>query len=298
MKLAFIGLLIANMIWGLQTIFWKSLSHIDAITILHHRIMWGFVVMLFLMPFYGGWRKTFRHIWQTKSFGTAIANSVVMGGNWYIFVWAVLNNQIVNLVLGHFISPLFVIMIGCLFFKEKVTRTQIIAIFLVVVAIGYQLIVFGSLPILSLIVAGIFTLYVFLKKTSKLEPVEVIGIDTLFLVIPLLFIINCDQLTFIQPKFTDNLLLMIGGLITVAPMILYAIGARKCGLKYSGLLQYVSPSLGFLIGVFMYNEPFDLNKLIVFAIIWTGLLLCTIDSFRTPQKLKLSKNTKESKRDA
>ncbi len=275
---AFGALLFANLIWGFQAIYWKQLINIELSGILVHRIVWGAFFAIVMLTMQKRWGELKQAVRNVKDVGFILLNSVLLGGNWLVFIWLVNTNRIVELSLGHFISPLLVILFGCFIYKEPSTRGQRIAFVFALVAVIYQILVLGYIPWGAFIVATVFSGFALTKKMSHLESLPALTLDTLILATTTLIWIKTQSGSFFYSETSTNMLLVGGGLITVLPMILYAFGARMCGLKITGILQYLSPVLSLLIGVFVYNEPFGMGKLITFALIWTGLLICTAEA--------------------
>ncbi len=276
---AFITLIIANLIWGSQAIFWKFLSEINLNTILVHRIIWGAFFCILLMCGQKRWNELKSAVRSPKDILFILINSALLAGNWLIFIWLINIDKIVELSLGHFMSPLLVILFGRIIYKEHCTRGQITALLCCLSAIIYQSVTLGTVPLNALAVAAVFSLFALSKKMSHLKPLPSMTIDVVILsIITLIWVASSSTNHFSFPH-TTHMLFACGGLITVLPMIFYAHGARVCGLKVTGLLQYMAPILSLLIGVLIYNEPFGFNKIVTFSLIWTGLSICTFEAF-------------------
>jgi len=282
-KAGIIALLTSSLTWGFQPIFWKQIKHIPAVSTLGYRIVFGAVFMVLFMTVTKRWGELRRPVKNLKDLFVILFNSLLVGVNWLVFVWCIFNDKIIEFSLGHFISPLLVMGLGRVVYKEKFTHTQIFAFSMGLLAVLYQFIQFGSFPLPSATVAIIFSLIVLTKKQNKLAPAPSLTIDTLILSIPTLIIMLTYQSeNFWQSNAHDNIYLLLGGAITVVPLILYAFGSRTCGFKISGLIQYLAPTLAFLTGVFLYNEPFSRSQLITFSIVWIGLAAVLTESLKKP----------------
>ncbi|MCK5835221.1 MAG: EamA family transporter RarD [Lentisphaeria bacterium] len=271
-KAGIFALISSCLIWGFQPIFWKQIKHIPSVSTLGYRIIFGAVFMVLFMTITKRWGELKNPVTCFKDLFSILLNSVLVGVNWLVFVWCIFNDKIIEFSLGHFISPLLIMGLGRLVFKEQFTRTQTFAFSMGVLAVIYQFIQFGSFPLASATVAIVFSAIILTKRKNKLAPAPSLTIDTLILCIPtaILMFYYQDE-SFWRPSTHDNIYLIIGGAVTVFPMVLYAFGSRTCGFKISGLIQYIGPTLAFLTGIFLYNEPFSVNLLITFAIVWTGL---------------------------
>lgn len=276
---AFTTLIIANLIWGSQAIFWKFLSDVSLNTILVHRILWGAFFCVLLLSAQKRWGEMKSAVRSPKDILFILINSALLAGNWLIFIWLININKIVELSLGHFMSPLLVILFGRIIYKERCTRGQTIALFCCLIAIIYQSITLGTLPLNALAVAAVFSLFALSKKMSHLKPLPSMTVDVVILSIITLIWAGYNPTNHFDFPITTHILFACGGLITVLPMIFYAHGARVCGLKITGLLQYMAPILSLLIGVLIYNEPFGFDKIVTFSLIWTGLSICTFEAF-------------------
>lgn len=288
-KTGVIALVFSSLIWGFQPIFWKQIKHIPAVSTLGYRIIFGAIFMVFFMTVSKRWGELRRPVRCLKDLFIIIFNSILVGVNWLVFVWCIFNDKIIEFSLGHFISPLLIMGLGRLVYKEEFTKTQVFAFSMGVLAVLYQFIQFGSFPLPAATVAIIFSAIILIKKQNKLAPAPSLTIDTLILCIPTVILMLTYQTeSFWRPSTHDNIFLLLGGAITVVPMILYAYGSRTCGFKVSGLIQYLAPTLAFLTGVFLYGEPFSTSQLITFSIVWIGLGAVLIETLTKP-RLKVTK---------
>ena len=242
--------------------------------------------MVLFMTVAKRWKELKNPVRCLKDLFNILLNSLLVGVNWLVFVWCIFNDKIIEFSLGHFISPLLIMGLGRLVYKEQFTRTQVFAFSMGVLAVVYQFIQFGSFPLPSATVAIVFSAIILTKKQNKLAPAASLTIDTLILSIPTaLLMLTYQTESFWRPSTHDNLYLLAGGAITVVPMILYAFGSRTCGFKIAGLIQYIGPTLAFLTGIFLYKEPFSVSLLITFAIVWIGLGAVLIETI-TKSRLK------------
>jgi chloramphenicol-sensitive protein RarD len=277
--------IIAYILWGLLPFYWKFLERIPPDQILCHRTVWSLVFMLLLLAFQKHW------LWLKKAFSnrkillTFFISSIILSLNWFMYIWAVNNNFIVEASLGYFINPLFSVLLGVIFLKERLRFWQWFAIALAAAGILYMTAKYGSFPWIALTLAISFGTYGLMRKTAPLNSTEGLALELTFLFLPaliyLLFLAKNGSGAFGHASLIENMLLVLAGAVTALPLLLFASGARKINLSTVGLLQYITPSLQFLIGIYVYHEHFNTARLVGFAIIWSALLIYVLEGFWT-----------------
>ncbi len=272
--------ILAFTFWGLVPIYFKLVSNVDAFEILIHRILWS-ILFLSLLLFTGKSFESFIFILKDKKkLKILFLSAILVSVNWLTFIWAIANNKIVEASLGYYINPLISVFLGYIFFNERMTKQQIIAIILAFLAIMYQVYSLGNLPIISLILAFSFAFYGLVRKKIQVESVSGLLIETLlispFALIYLAYLIKTNQNAFAIPLNSISWLLISAGLITIIPLIWFNLAATKISMMKLGFLQYIGPSLSFLLAIFVYNEPLNLNKLITFIMIWVALVIFSV----------------------
>ena len=281
----------AYLLWGLLPVYWKALQTVPAAEILGHRMVWslGFVLLLLVVRRHWGWVKT--AVSTPRILLTFIASGVLLAVNWLTYIWAVNAGFVVETSLGYFINPLVNVLLGVLFLGERLRVGQWTAVFIAFVGVVYLTLIYGQLPWIALTLAVSFALYGLLRKTADLNSVEGLSLET-----AVLFPFACGYLMYLQltgqavagqGDWTIYLLLVMTGLVTAVPLLLFAAGARRINLSTIGLLQYIAPTIQFLLGVFLYDEPFSRQQLIGFSLIWLALLIYSVDSVRNGRKLRL-----------
>ena len=263
--------------WGMVPIYFKAVSSVSATEVLVHRIIWS-VVFLSVMIVYTKQFKQFIYIIRNKKkLKILFITSILVSTNWLVFIWAVLNNKITEASLGYFINPIVNVLLGILFFKEKLTKYQALAIFFAILAVFNELISFGSIPVLSLTLAFSFGFYGMLRKKIALSSVPGLLIETLIMspiaVIYFIYLVSTSKNSFVYPPDYTSLLLVSAGFITVIPLLWFNAAATRISIAKLGFLQYIGPSISFLLGVLIYKEPFNENKMITFLLIWIALLI-------------------------
>ena len=278
----------AYVAWGFFPIYWKMLHHVPAIQLIGHRIIWSFLLLIVVILFTKQWTD-FRKTVNAKVLRLYTLAALLIGVNWLLYVWAVNANFIVETSLGYFINPLLSVLMGVIFFKERLRFAQWIPVILAAIGVTYLTFVYGRLPYIALSLALSFGLYGLVKKLSPLGSLYGLTIETGILFIPALLYLIVMQAkntaSFLNTGITSDILMIGAGLITTIPLLMFASAARSIPLWVVGLLQYIAPTLQFLIGVFIYKEPFSHNQLIGFGIVWAALLVFLVENYlanRTP----------------
>lgn len=280
MKKGLIFVFSAYALWGFFPIYFKFLHEAPAIQIMAHRVTWSFIFLVLLI----GLRKEFSQI--LKSFTKKIILTYSIAGillaiNWLTYVWGVNAGFVVETSLGYFINPLVSVVLGVVFLKEKLRNLQWIPVILAAIGVFYLAIDHGSLPWIALVLASTFGTYGLIKKIAPLPSIHGLAIETGAVLIPavlfLLFVEFNGTAAFGHASSQTTFLLALSGIITAIPLIFFASGAPKVPLTTIGILQYIAPTIQFLIGVFIYDEPFTRGQLIGFGIVWIALIIFTVE---------------------
>lgn len=272
----------AYAMWGFFPIYWRLLRDVPAVQLLSHRIVWSFgLLVVFIILF----RQT-NEFWTSLNWHTVRLYSLaalLIGVNWLVYVWAVNAGFIVETSLGYFINPLLSVSLGVLFLRERLRPAQWIPIGLATVGVMYLTLVYGRLPWIALSLAFTFGLYGLVKKLAPLGSHFGLTLETGILFLPALLYLGFVQVTgsasFLNTGFRADLLMVGAGLVTTVPLLMFASAAREIPLSMIGVLQYLAPSIQFLIGVFLYQEDFNSSQLIGFGIVWVALVLFWVENF-------------------
>jgi chloramphenicol-sensitive protein RarD len=279
-------------IWGFLPIYWKFLSAIPGLETTSHRVIWSAVVAALILTWQRNWRWLGQVVRQPRIILTFAATAILILANWLIYIYAINNDQIVESSLGYFINPLVNVLLGIIFLRERPRLWQWIAIAVAAVGVAYLTIDYGRLPWVALGLAGSFAFYALLKKTATLPALEGLFLETTFLAIPLtiyLFVLDqSGQGTFGMGNWQTSLLLILGGPLTALPLLLFSAGAKRVSMTLLGILQYIAPTMQFVIGIALYHEPFSQSQLVGFAFIWVALLLFTLESTAERRRLQLA----------
>ncbi|ACB60269.1 RarD protein, DMT superfamily transporter [Exiguobacterium sibiricum 255-15] len=286
-KSGFIATLAAYVIWGLLPIYWKLLATVSSEEILAHRIVWSFIFLLLLLSLQKALPKFTGALKNPFTRRLFFLNGLIISMNWFIYIWAVNHNFIVEASLGYYINPIVSIIFGVFFFREKLSRIEWLAILLATIGVLILTIGYGKFPWISLALAFSFGFYGVVKKQRPLESTVSLTIETLApLPIALLFLGYMGVSG--QETFTSSPFVMIGlfltGIITAVPLLLFGFGAQRIPFTVVGFLQFVAPTLSLAIGVLLYNEPFTRTHLIAFTFIWSAALVFTLNGLLIRKK--------------
>ena len=285
MNKGFIQAVGAYTIWGISPIFWKGLSEISAMYSLAHRIFWTFAVMALIQTLRRSWPQFREQNLSRRSSFIGVISSLLIGTNWLVWVWAMNVDRVVEGSLGYFINPLVSVFLGVVFLGESLRRNQWLAVILAAIGVTWLTFSVGSLPWVSLVLAGTFGLYGLSQKLTEQSPMNGLTSEMSVLVIPAFiyfFFRTFDGTeTLSKASSTELLLLVASGLFTAAPLLLFANAVKEVPLSIIGLLQFLAPTAQFLLGVLAYDEKFDIMQLVGFIIIWSALIIFITDSFRS-----------------
>jgi len=285
--------IIAYFLWGIFPVFWKALQNVPAKEILCHRMVWSFVFVLLILinKRHWKWLKLIKTNFKIALifFGTASLLAI----NWFVYVWSVNHGLIVETSLGYFINPLLSVILGFIFLKERPRFFQWIAIIIAAGGIFYLTFSYGIFPWIALTLASTFGFYGLLRKTAPLNALEGLSLETAILFFPAAFyLINLE--IFRTGSFGHGIpqttfLLAFSGVATGLPLLFFSAAARKITLINLGFLQYIAPSLQFLLGVFVYHEIVSRTRLTGFIIVWIALLIYTVESIRHARRRNRNK---------
>lgn len=264
--------------WGLFPLYFHAIGEVPPVEILAHRMLWSllFLGAVLTLRRQWGWVRPLAR--QPRVVGGFVASAFLLSGNWFIYIWAINNGHVIDASLGYFITPLLNVMLGFLLLHERPRRPQWLAIGLAACGVAWLAWQTGQMPWIALALAATFGGYGLLRKTAKLGPLEGLSFETLIL-FPLalayvLWLSWHGQNTFVTtPSNTTRWLLAASGPITAIPLLLFAAGARRLPLSALGLLQYISPTMQLLLGVWLFRESFTPERMTGFVAIWAALAL-------------------------
>ena len=271
----------AYTLWGFAPLYFKLLGQVSATEILIHRVIWSFVFVTILMMAFGGFSRLRQVLKRPKQLMVLTLTSILIAANWLLFIWAINNDHMLDASLGYFINPLVNVMLGMAFLGERLRKLQWFAVALAASGVMVQLISFGSIPLVSLGLACSFGLYGLLRKKVNVDAKTGLLVETAILfpvaLIYLLTNMGGSLTNMMTNEMSLNLLLLAAGIVTTIPLLCFAAAAVRIPLSVLGFIQYLGPSIMFILAVTLYGESFDLEKGITFLFIWGALVVFTID---------------------
>ena len=274
--------------WGLVPLFFKQIAEVPAGEIIAHRVVWAMLLMTLVIAFGRGFADAWRVARIPLQLARIALASALVITNWLVFVWGVNNEHILETSLGYFILPLFNVALGVLLLKERLRPLQWLAVLLATAGVAMEAARAGGLPWIALVLAGTFGIYGLLRKQLPLDAASGLFLETVCMtpvaLAWLAWLAFSGQSHFGDgPVFITGreLMLIATGAVTAVPLLLFAVAARRLPLNMMGFLQYLAPSLTFLLAVLVYHEPLDLRRMLAFAVIWAGLAVYSIDLLRS-----------------
>lgn len=271
-------------IWGLFPLYFKAVAYIPPFEVLSHRILWTAVFVGLILLLSGRMKKVRAIFKDRKLLGTLLVSSLLVSTNWLVFIWAVANNMVLESSLGYFINPLVSVALGMIFLKERLRLWQGIAVGLSVIAVGNLIIGHGTVPWVALTVAITFGFYGLVRKVAVVDAYSGLLVETLIILPPVLAYLVYIGIegtgVFDISNIKQTGLLMMAGIMTASPLVLFAIAAKRLRLSTVGFFQYIAPTGHFLLAVFLYDEPFTDARKVTFSLIWLALGLYSFDSIR------------------
>lgn len=285
----------AYTLWGIAPLYFKQISEVPAQEILIHRIVWSFALLVLMLTVMRAWSGIAAVLRQPKKMLAMLGTGLLLAGNWGLFIWAVNNHHMLDASLGYYINPLLNVLLGMLFLGERLRKLQWAAVGLAVTGVGLQLIHYGSLPWIALVLASSFALYGLFRKKLAVDAIGGLFIESMLLLPLALFywwqFADSSAANLLANSVQLNLWLMAAGIVTTVPLLCFIAAARRLQLSTMGFFQYIGPSFMFGFGVFLYNEPLDPSKLLTFAFIWTALVVYSLDALHQVRKGRVaSKN--------
>jgi len=263
--------------WGLFPLYFQFITHVPSLEVVLHRSVWSLLLVLGVLAWQRRWAWLGESLRQPRRLATFLLSAVLLWVNWLVYVYAAQNGHVVEASLGYFINPLVSVLLGVLVLKERLKTAQWMAVVLAACGVAWLTFVAGRPPWIALTLAFSFGLYGLIRKTAALGPLEGLALENLLLapiVVPALawWTVARDGVLLSGDPGLIGLLLLSGPL-TAAPLLFFAAAARRLPLATVGLVQYLSPTIQLMLGVWMFHEPFDSRRLVGFVFIWCGLAL-------------------------
>jgi chloramphenicol-sensitive protein RarD len=274
--------LAAYFIWGFFPLYFKGVAHVPPLEVLAHRSAWSLATLAVILSANQGWSKVRAVFGERQTLLTLFASTLLIASNWLTFLFAVTSNQVLQSSFGYFINPLVSVLLGFLILRERLRRLQLVSLVcacagVLLLAVGY-----GGVPWISLILAVTFALYGLLRKIARVDPITGLAVETVLLfpaaVGYLFYLALSGKGAFPSVSMQDDILLPMSGVITAIPLLWFSTAARRLRLATIGFMQYITPTIHFLLAVFAFGEPFSRIELASFACIWSGLALYLWDA--------------------
>jgi chloramphenicol-sensitive protein RarD len=273
----------AYILWGFFPIYWKFLRDVPALQVIGHRIAWSFILLALYVVITKQWNEFRLVAFTWKTIGIYAIASVLLSFNWLIYVWGVNAGFIVETSLGYFINPLLSVLLGVIILRERLRPMQWVPVGLAALGVIYLTVVYGRPPWIALSLAFSFGFYGFVKKLSPLGSLYGLTLETAIVfpvaLIYIMFVGLTGSGAFLESGIKIDLFLIGAGVVTTIPLLMFASAAKQIPLTVVGLLQYIAPTLQFLIGVFVYKEPFSFTSFIGFGIVWLALIIFAVENY-------------------
>lgn len=268
--------------WGFIPVYWKLLSKIAAIEILAHRFVWTTAFLVGLLSWQHRWTEVREATRSRRALFYCLASGLAISVNWFCFIWAVNVGRVIETSLGYFMTPLVNVLFGATFLREKLTRWQLISVLLALLGVLNLTLGYGRFPWLAITLCVSFGLYGLLRKQSGVRPIPGLFFETTLLApiaaVYLIYLQRQGTVAFTGGGPEMILLLLSTGIVTGLPLVWFGHAARHLRLTTLGFLQYLSPSVSFFLGIFLYHEPFTRAHLVTFAFIWVALAIFTTEA--------------------
>ncbi|MHB8075399.1 MAG: EamA family transporter RarD [Desulfosporosinus fructosivorans] len=267
--------ILSYVLWGILPLFWKALKQIDASEILASRILWSFVFLLLILLTVGGLRDLQKVFSSAKTILSVFIGSLLITANWFIYIWAVNNNHVIEASLGYYINPLFTVVLGIVVLKERIDKWQVVSLLLALLGVIVITVQYGKMPWVALLLAISFGLYGLVKKLSDLTSIIGLTAETMIIAPIALGYIVYQQVegtsTLTALPLNVLILVVLTGIVTAIPLLLFAQAAKCVSLSTIGFIQYLSPSITLLMGIFLFKEVFTGVDFMSFGLIWLAL---------------------------
>lgn len=275
----------AYVLWGFLPLYWHLLQDVSASQIISHRIIWSCVLLCLAILLSRQAMAFWQAITTPRTLGIYALAAIFISINWFTYIWAVNQGFVIEASLGYFINPLISVLLGVVFLRERLRRTQWLAVAVATAGVAYLTWSYGSLPWIAFTLAISFALYGLVKKLAPLNSMQGLGLETGLLFVPaLVYLLSIERTiggAFSNTSTTTTLLLLGCGIVTTAPLLFFASASKRIPLLWLGLLQYISPTIQFLLGIFVFQQVMTSERLIGFVAVWVALAIFSIEAVLT-----------------
>ncbi len=274
--------------WGVVAIYFKAVAHVNAFEVLAHRVIGAALLLGLFMRVQGKWPAAFVALRDRRTVLTLLGTTGLIAVNWFVFIWSVANDHLMEASLGYFINPLVNVFLGFVVLHERLRAWQWVSVALAASGVAYLTIAMGEPPVIAMVLAGSFGMYGLLRKTVGVDALTGLTFETTLLwplaVGYVVFLGVRGDLAFAHISWRTDVLLSVGGIVTAAPLLWFANAAKRLKLSTLGFLQYIAPSMQFLLAVLVFGEPFERMHAVSFGLIWLGLTAFSIESLATARR--------------
>jgi chloramphenicol-sensitive protein RarD len=275
---------LAYVLWGLFPLYFRLLADVPALDVLVHRVVWSLLFVLLVLAARRQWAWLRETLGRPRVIAAFAASALLLSANWLTYIWAVTHGHVIDASLGYFITPLVNVLLGSTVLHERLRPLQWTAVGLAAVGVLWLAVQGGELPWIALVLAASFGGYGLMRKTAPLGALEGLALETMLLA-PFAFALLAWDVahpggSFPSPAASTNLLLIAAGPITAVPLLLFAAGARRIRMTTLGLLQYLGPSIQFVLGVWLFAEPLSAARMVGFCLIWAALAVYSLEGWR------------------
>jgi len=289
-RAGFFFALSAFLIWGCLALYWKATSHVDAVEVTMHRVIWSLPVAGVILWFMGRTNDILPTLKSPRKLAILFFTSLLISFNWGVFIWAISVDRTLEAAMAYYINPLMSVAMGAIFLRERFNKLQLVAILIALLAVIVLTVMQGVLPWISLSLALTFALYALIRKMVDVGPTQGFLVEVILIypisVAYMVWLIAQEQLVFGNSDNLDVMLLMCAGPATAVPLILYANGAKRLRMSTIGMMQYIAPTMIFLIGIFVFKEELKHPQVIAFVLIWIALAIYSWSLFAGKSKQK------------
>lgn len=279
----------AYVIWGMAPLFWQLLVPARPMEVLAHRVVWSMVILVAMVRLQGRWTHVRRALADRTTRGLLVVASALVGSNWALFIWATMSGHILDAALGYYVVPLLSVALGVVVLKERLRRLQWVALGISALGVGYVTVDHGSLPLIGLGLAGTWSVYGYIKKRAGVDAIESLAIESALLtplaVAYLAYLDVTGEGTFTRYGVSHAVLLIGAGIFTASPLLLYGAAVVRAPLSTIGFLQYISSTIQFVLGLWVFHEPLDRGLFIGFVITWLALMVLSYDGVKSHRGL-------------
>jgi chloramphenicol-sensitive protein RarD len=281
--------LAAYLLWGFFPLYFKGVAHIPPLEVLAHRCAWSLATLLVFLAATNGWSKVRAALGEPRTLLTLCATTLLIATNWFVFLYAVAHDEVLQSSFGYFVNPLVSVLLGFLFLRERLRRLQVVSVACAGAGVLVLALHHGAPPWIALVLAITFALYGLLRKIVPVDALTGLSVETLLLFPAasgyLIYLAATGKGAFPSPSVRDDILLPLAGVVTAVPLLWFAAAARRLRLATVGFMQYITPTLHFLLAILAFGELFSRTELASFVCIWAGLALYSWDALRTLRPL-------------